>query len=151
MIILYRQLYNASEGEGKNRMHSILTVIGTFFLMSVFMSAASETAAGLLISANKAFFITPEEEVLLKIQKAVLEKELEEEAEEMDMTMPGYREKINAYFKWAGENEVLNIFVLYLLCIIPIVNIAVFFNNIRRIIKLFIVKFKIIVHRFKQM
>lgn len=132
-------------------MLSILNLISKFFLYSVVMSAVSETVAGLLISINKTFFITPEEEVLIEIQKAVLKKEFEEESEMMDIAMPEYKEKINNYFKWAEEHEIQNIFILYMLCIIPIVNIVVFFNNIHRIVKLFIVKFKIILHRFKQM
>lgn len=132
-------------------MHSVLNFISRFFLYSVLMSAVSETVAGLLTSINKAFFITPEEEALMEIQKAVLEKEFEEEAEEMDITLLGYKEQINGYFKWAEEHEIKNVFVLYILCIIPIVNIVVFFNNIHRVVKLFIVKFKIIIHRLKQM
>lgn len=132
-------------------MHLILNYLSRFFLYSVLISAVSETIAGLLISANKAFFITPEEEALIKIQKAVIEKEIKEESEEMSKRMPGDNNIIGVYYKWAEENEVKNIFVLYILCLIPIVNILVFFNNVYRVITLFILKFKILISRFKRM
>lgn len=132
-------------------MHLIFNYLSRFFLYSVVISAVSETIAGLLISVNKTFFITPEEEALIKIQKAVLKKEFEEESEEMNRKMPGYNNVIDIYFKWAEENEVKNIFVLYILCVIPIVNIFVFFNNVHRVVTLFILKFKILISRFKHM
>ena len=130
-------------------MYSVFYFINRFFLYSILISAVSETIAGLLMSINKAFFITPEEEAIMEIQKAVIQKELEEEAKEMNMNVHGYKDVISMYFKWAEEHEVINIFVLYIFCIIPIVNIVVFLNNIHKIIKLFKIKFKIIVHRFK--
>ena len=130
-------------------MYSVFYFINRFFLYSILISAVSETIAGLLMSINKAFFITPEEEAIMEIQKAVIQKELEEEAKEMNMNVHGYKDVISMYFKWAEEHEVINIIVLYIFCIIPIVNIVVFLNNIHKIIKLFKIKFKIIVHRFK--
>lgn len=132
-------------------MDSILTFIGRFFIYSVVMSVFSETVAGLLTSVNKAFFFTKEEEAIKEVESAFLQKEFEEEADEMDAVMPGYLKKIDAYFKWAQEHEVMNVFALYILCFIPIVNIVVFFNNLHRVVKLFIIKFKIISHRFKQL
>ena len=49
----------------------------------------------------------------MEIQKAVIQKELEEEAKEMNMNVHGYKDVISMYFKWAEEHEVINIFVLY--------------------------------------
>lgn len=115
------------------------------------MSVFSETLAGLLTSVNKAFFFTKEEEAIKEVESALLQKEFDEEADEMDMIMPGYLKKIDAYFKWAEEHEVINVFALYILCFIPIVNIVVFFNNLHRVVKLFVIKFKIICHRLKQL
>ncbi|NME82706.1 hypothetical protein [Clostridium sp. SM-530-WT-3G] len=132
-------------------MSLILNYLSKFFLYSVLISAVSETIAGLLISTNEAFFITPEEEALIKIQKAVIEKELKEESEEMSKRIPGYNNIIGVYYKWAEENQVKNILVLYILCFIPIVNILVIFNNVYKVVMLFILKFKILISRFKHM
>lgn len=124
-------------------MQSFIQLVGEFFKYSTIMCLISETISGLIISLNKAFFIT-QRELEIKNQKLeILEKELEDNLNEVDEIIFGIKKPIKSYVEWAKENRVKNIFVMYIFSFVPILNILIFFKNIESICKLMKIKINI--------
>ena len=128
-------------------MQSFIHLIGEFFKYSTIMCLISETISGLIISLNKAFFMTQRELDMKNQQLEILEKELEDNLNEVDEIIFGIKEQIKSYIEWASENRVKHIFVMYIFSFVPILNVLIFFGNIKSVCRLIKTKMNILLNK----
>lgn len=128
-------------------MQSFIHLIGDFFKYSTIMCLFSETICGLITSLNNTFFITQRELDIKNQELEILEKEIEDNLNEVDAIIFGIKKPVKSYIEWAKKNKVKNIFVMYIFAFVPILNVLIFFKNIGSVCELIKTKMNILINK----
>lgn len=87
-----------------------------------------------LIRKNiKYTFMTDDEYEELEKHVQELEEELDNKTWQINIIYPGIRDWIYGFLNWQEEHRVLNNIIVYLLCLVPIINLVLTLYNLKSI------------------